>query len=121
MMPARLDYNVVAPDGLRAVRALDQYPADDIPRVFRGRPVAIMGATIGSGGTALSQTAWLPVLRFLGMRPWSEGAVLISDAARRFDSDGHWRMPQHGNASEHLLKDLRRSPPNTGRNLCSLL
>jgi AhpD family alkylhydroperoxidase len=25
MMPARLDYNVVAPDGLRTVRALDQY------------------------------------------------------------------------------------------------
>lgn len=24
-MPARLDYNVVAPDGLKAVRALDQY------------------------------------------------------------------------------------------------
>jgi AhpD family alkylhydroperoxidase len=25
MMPARLDYNVVAPDGLRTVRAFDQY------------------------------------------------------------------------------------------------
>jgi quercetin dioxygenase-like cupin family protein len=47
-----------------------------------------MGATIGSGGTALSQAAWLPVLRFLGMRPWFESAVLISDAARQFDSDG---------------------------------
>jgi len=63
-------------------------PAEDIHRVFRGRPVAILGATIGSGGTALSQAAWLPVMRFLGMRPWFEHAVLISDADRQFDGDG---------------------------------
>ena len=63
-------------------------PAADIPRVFRGRPVAIMGATPGPGGTALSQAAWLPVVRQLGMRPWFEGGVLISDAGRVFDSDG---------------------------------
>ena len=63
-------------------------PAADIPRVFRGRPVAIMGATPGPGGTVLSQAAWLPVVRLLGMRPWFEGGVLISDAGRVFDSDG---------------------------------
>jgi chromate reductase, NAD(P)H dehydrogenase (quinone) len=50
-----------------------------------------MGATIGPGGTALSQAAWLPVVRFLGMRPWCESAVLISDASRVFDSEG--RIP----------------------------
>ena len=60
----------------------------DISRVFRGRSVAIMGATPGPGGTALSQAAWLPVVRRLGMRPWFEGGVLISDAGRVFDSDG---------------------------------
>ena len=27
-------------------------------------------------------------MRFLGMRPWFEGAVLISDAGTVFDSDG---------------------------------
>jgi NAD(P)H-dependent FMN reductase len=59
----------------------------DIARVFRGRPVAIMGATPGRGGTTLSQAAWLPVVRFLG-RPWFEGAVLISDAGRVFDREG---------------------------------
>src|SRR5688572_11906095 len=42
-------------------------PGADIPRVFRGRPVALMGATDGQGGTRLSQAAWLPVLRTLGM------------------------------------------------------
>src|SRR4026209_3012957 len=37
-------------------------PPADIPHVFRGRPVAIMGATPGQGGTLLSQAAWLPVV-----------------------------------------------------------
>jgi NAD(P)H-dependent FMN reductase len=63
-------------------------PAVDIPRVFRGRPVAIMGATPGRGGTALSQAAWLPVVRFLGMHPWFEGAVLVSDAGTVFAVTG---------------------------------
>jgi NAD(P)H-dependent FMN reductase len=63
-------------------------PASDIGRVFRGRPVAVMGATPGQGGTALSQAAWLPVLRTLGMRPWFEGRVLISGASKAFDPSG---------------------------------
>src|SRR5262245_13054682 len=63
-------------------------PPADIPRVFRGRPVAIMGATPGPGGTALSQAAWLPVVRTLGMRPWFEGRVMISGAGKMFDSEG---------------------------------
>jgi NAD(P)H-dependent FMN reductase len=63
-------------------------PPADIPRVFRGRPVAIMGATPGPGGTALSQAAWLPVVRTLGMRPWFEGRVMVSGAGKVFDSEG---------------------------------
>lgn len=82
------EYNNSIPGVLKNAIDWLSRPAEDIPRVFRGRPVAILGATIGSGGTALSQAAWLPVLRFLGMRPWFERAVLISDAARRFDRDG---------------------------------
>ena len=63
-------------------------PGDDIPRVFRGRPVAIIGATTGSGATALSQAAWLPVVRLLGMRPWFEQAVMVSEADSVFDGSG---------------------------------
>jgi NAD(P)H-dependent FMN reductase len=83
------EYNNSMPGVLKNAIDWLSRPAEDIPRVFRGRPVAILGATIGSGGTALSQAAWLPVLRFLGMRPWFERAVLISDVARQFDGDGH--------------------------------
>ena len=82
------EYNASMPGVLKNAVDWLSRPAADISRVFRGRPVAIMGATPGPGGTALSQAAWLPVVRRLGMRPWFEGGVLISDAGRVFDSDG---------------------------------
>jgi NAD(P)H-dependent FMN reductase len=82
------EYNNSMPGVLKNAIDWLSRPADDIPRVFGGRPVAIMGATTGPGGTALSQAAWLPVLRKLGMRPWFEGGVLISDAFTVFDTAG---------------------------------
>jgi len=82
------EYNNSMPGVLKNAIDWLSRPAADIPRVFRGRPVAVMGATPGPGGTALSQAAWLPVLRTLGMRPWFEGRVLISGAGTVFDRDG---------------------------------
>jgi NAD(P)H-dependent FMN reductase len=87
------EYNNSIPGVLKNAIDWLSRPAADIPRVFRGRPVAIMGATPGRGGTALSQAAWLPVVRFLGMRPWFEAGVLMSDAPRVFDSDGRIADP----------------------------
>ena len=83
------EYNNSVPGVLKNAIDWLSRPGDDIARVFRGRPVAIMGATTGAGGTGLSQAAWLPVVRLLGMRPWFERAVLISDASKVFDSEGH--------------------------------
>jgi NAD(P)H-dependent FMN reductase len=63
-------------------------PPDDIDRVFGGRPVGIMGATPGMGGTRLSQTAWLPVVRALGMSPWFGETLFLSNASQVFDKTG---------------------------------
>ena len=63
-------------------------PPSDIPRVFRGRPFAVIGATPGIGGTGLSQAAWLPVLRVLGTVPYFEGRIQIPNAAKVFDVSG---------------------------------
>ena len=82
------EYNHSMPGVLKNAIDWLSRPAEDIPRVFGGRPVAIMGATTGPGGTALSQAAWLPVVRRLGMRPWFEGGVLLSNAFMVFDTDG---------------------------------
>ena len=82
------EYNNSMPGVLKNAIDWLSRPASDIPRVFGGRPVALMGATPGQGGTALSQAAWLPVLRTLGTRPWFEGRVQIPGAGKLFDADG---------------------------------
>lgn len=63
-------------------------PTTDIPRVFGGKPVAVMGASPGGFGTILSQNAWLPVLRMLGTQPWFGSRVLVSRAAEKFNEAG---------------------------------
>ena len=63
-------------------------PPSDIPRVFGGRPVALMGATPGRGATALAQAAWLPVLRALATRPYFERSMMVAEAGKVFDADG---------------------------------
>jgi len=63
-------------------------PASDIPRVFGGKPVALMGASAGGFGTILSQNAWLPVLRTLGAPLWVGARLLVSRSANVFDAEG---------------------------------
>lgn len=63
-------------------------PAKDIPRVFGDRPVALMGATPGLGGTRLAQNAWLAVLRTLGTRPYCGKQLYVAGAGQVFDTDG---------------------------------
>ncbi|APR81357.1 NADPH-dependent FMN reductase [Minicystis rosea] len=82
------EYNNSIPGVLKNAIDWLSRPAADIPRVFGGRPVAIMGATPGPGGTGLSQAAWLPVLRTLGTAPWFGGRVLVSSASKVFDEHG---------------------------------
>lgn len=64
-------------------------PPTDVKRLFADRPVALMGATPGMGGTMLAQSAWLPVLRTLMMRPWFGGRLYVSNAAKVFDENGN--------------------------------
>jgi chromate reductase, NAD(P)H dehydrogenase (quinone) len=68
-------------------------PSDDVPRVFRGRPVAIAGASPGGFGTILAQNAWLPVFRTLGADLWPGGRLLVSRAASVIGADGEITDP----------------------------
>lgn len=63
-------------------------PAADIERVFGNRPVAVIGASPGGFGTILAQSAWLPVLRTLGTRPWFGGRLMVSRAGQVFNETG---------------------------------
>lgn len=63
-------------------------PAEDIARVFGNKPVGVIGATPGGMGTTFSQTAWLPVLRALGTRPFFGMTLYVSGAAKLFEANG---------------------------------
>ena len=63
-------------------------PATDIRRVFRDKPLALIGASPGGFGTILSQNAWLAVCRTLGVDLFSGGRVLVSRAGGVFDTNG---------------------------------
>jgi chromate reductase, NAD(P)H dehydrogenase (quinone) len=101
---AALKEQIVAADGLLLVtpeynnsipgvfkNAIDwlSRPSSDIPRVFGGRKVAVIGASPGGFGTLLSQTAWLPVLKTLGTNPWFGGRLQVSRAGDVFDTDSN--------------------------------
>ena len=68
-------------------------PPQDIAKVFGGKPVALLGATPGNFGTLLSQTAWLPVLRTLGVKPHLGGRLMVSRAHETFDENGVLKSP----------------------------
>jgi NAD(P)H-dependent FMN reductase len=82
------EYNNSLPGVLKNTIDWLSRPADDIPRVFGELPVALMGASPGPYGTILSQVAWLPVLRTLGMEFWSGGRLQVPRAKDVFDHDG---------------------------------
>lgn len=69
-------------------------PASDIERVFGGKKAALMGASPGAFGTILSQNAWLPVLRTLGVNLWSSGRMLVPRASTAFDDAGKLTDPK---------------------------
>ena len=82
------EYNSSLPGVLKNAIDWLSRPANDIPRVFGGKPVAIIGATPGAGGTRLAQAAWLPVWRALGARAWAGKQLYVAGAGQAFDRDG---------------------------------
>lgn len=63
-------------------------PASGIPALFGGKPLALMGASPGGFGTLLSQTAWLPVMKTLGVRLWPGRSLTLSRAHQAMGADG---------------------------------
>ncbi len=76
-------------------------------KVFGDRPVTIMGAIPGGFGTVLSQAAWLPVFRALGMRPWFGPKMLVSHANRSSMLTANCRMTMCASSWLHSCRGLR--------------
>jgi NAD(P)H-dependent FMN reductase len=88
LLIATPEYNNSMPGVLKNAVDWLSRPADDIPRVFHGKPVAVIGASPGGFGTILAQSAWLPVLRTLKTRPWYGGRLMVSRVSNLVDDDG---------------------------------
>jgi NAD(P)H-dependent FMN reductase len=78
-------------------------PPRDSGRVFGGKPVAVIGASPGAFGTMMSQAAWLPVVRALGMKPFYGATLYVSHAHKVFDEEG--RLGDSG-VRERLVRFL---------------
>lgn len=79
------EYNYSIPGGLKNV--IDWASrGEDSPLLHK--PVALMGATQSLWGTVRMQLAFLPVFKYLSMKPLDKPEVMIAQAQNRFDKDG---------------------------------
>lgn len=63
-------------------------PPSEVRALLGGKPVGIIGATPGMGGTRMAQSSLLPVLHALGMRVFSGRSIFASKAGDLFDERG---------------------------------
>ncbi|HEU5058054.1 MAG TPA: NADPH-dependent FMN reductase [Kofleriaceae bacterium] len=82
LLLASPEYNNGVPGVLKNAIDWMSRPASDIKRVFGDRPVGVIGASGGPGGTRLSQVAWLPTLRLLGMSFFSGKSVFVATGSQ---------------------------------------
>ena len=88
LLIATPEYNNSIPGVVKNAMDWMSRPAADIPRVFGGRPTALMGASPGAFGTLLSQNAWLPIMRTLGTNFWNGGRLIAPRANQLFADNG---------------------------------
>ena len=68
--------------------AIDWVSRPPIESPLDGKPVGIMGATIGKSGTARAQMHFRQVCVFTNMLPLNKPSVQVTNAADKFDADG---------------------------------
>jgi len=88
LLLASPEYNNSLPGVLKNAIDWLSRPSLEIKNVFRGKPVAIIGATPGGFGTVLAQNAWLPVFRALGSPYYSDQRLMVSGVTGLFDNHG---------------------------------
>ena len=88
LLIASPEYNNGIPGPLKNAIDWLSRPVADIPRIFGGRIVGVIGASPGRFGTLSAQQAWLPVFRTLGVVPYFGKSVTVGAANTVFGEDG---------------------------------
>jgi chromate reductase, NAD(P)H dehydrogenase (quinone) len=98
------EYNYSIPGVLKNAIDWASRPYGD--SAWTGKPVAVMGASIGMFGTVRAQYHLRQVFVFLNMHPMNQPEVMIAKAAERFDANGNLTDEKTKDLIRQLLQDL---------------
>ena len=90
----------------RALNAIDWASRPYGDSAWEGKPVAVMGASVGTLGTARAQYHLRQVFVFLNMHALNRPEVMISNAAQRFDAQGQLTDTTTQDLIRQLLRNL---------------
>ncbi len=95
------EYNYSIPGVLKNAIDWASRPYGD--NAWDGKPVAMIGASVGAQGTARAQYHLRQSFVFLNMHPTNQPEVMIANAAQRFDEQGNLT---DATSREHIRKLL---------------
>jgi chromate reductase len=98
------EYNYSVPGVLKNAIDWASRPYGD--SAWNGKPAAIMGASIGTIGTARAQYHLRQMMVFLNMFPVNQPEVMIGNASARFDAEGNLTDDATKEFIRQLLQNL---------------
>ncbi len=98
------EYNYSVPGVLKNAIDWASRPYGD--SAWNGKPVAIMGATVGTIGTARAQYHLRQMFVFLNMYAVNQPEVMVSNAHKHFDQGGKLTDETAKKLIQQLLKEL---------------
>ncbi len=98
------EYNYSIPGVLKNAIDWASRPYGD--SAWNGKPVAIMGASVGTIGTARAQYHLRQMMVFLNMFPVNQPEVMIGNASERFDAAGNLTHDATKDIIRQLLQNL---------------
>jgi chromate reductase len=98
------EYNYSIPGVLKHAIDWASRPFGD--SAWNGKPVAVMGASVGRLGTARAQYHLRQVFVFLNMYPINQPEVMIANAAEQVGTEGQLRDEQTRALIQQLLQNL---------------
>lgn len=98
------EYNYSVPGVLKNAIDWASRPYGD--SAWNGKPAAIMGASVGTTGTARAQYHLRQMFVFLNMYPINQPEVMIGNASERFDASGKLTDDATKDFIRQLLRNL---------------
>lgn len=99
------EYNYSIPGVLKNAIDAASRPYGD--SAWHGKPVAVMGASVGTLGTARAQYHLRQMFVFLNMYAVNQPEVMIANASQKFDNEGNLTDDVAANLITQLLTNLR--------------